>query len=257
MPHSHSAGANRILLFDLETSPNLGYVWGKYEQDVIEYEQEFSIICFSVKWLDGRQYTYALPDFKGYKGDPYNDKDLVELLHQYISQADIIVAHNGDKFDVKKMNTRFIYHGLEPPSPYKTVDTLKEARRHFGFNSNRLDDLGNYLGVGRKVQHSGYALWKGCMTGDVKAWRLMKKYNKQDVILLENVYKKLRPWMKHPNLNTMTGNLDHCPKCDGKKLIRKGYGYSGTNVYQKYKCKQCGGWCQSRKSLKWEQTQVV
>jgi DNA polymerase elongation subunit (family B) len=233
----------KVLLFDIETMSNKAYVWGKYEQDVIAYIEEGYMLSWSAKWLGGKQITKGLCSYPNYKPGP-DDRKLVEDLHKLISEADIVIAHNGDRFDVKKMNTRFIFHGLTPPEPYKTVDTLKVAKRHFAFNSNKLDDLGDFLKVGRKVKHPGFELWLGCERGDQKSWDLMLKYNKQDVILLEQVYLKLRPWIRgHENV---ARDEVSCPKCNSKKLQSRGTGWSSGIEYQRYQCSDCGGWAKGK-----------
>lgn len=232
----------RILLFDVETSPNIGYTWGKWEQNVIEFIKERQIICFSWKWLGQRKtYVKALPDFPGYKRDRDNNKALIAALHKEISKADIVVGHNIDGFDDKRANTDFIKHGFPPPPPHKTVDTLKVARSKFQFNSNKLNDLGAFLKVGQKVKHSGFELWRQCMAGNPTAWRLMKKYNAGDVDLLERVYLKERPWMtNHPAMKQRGDNV--CPKCDSHNLISGGWLINRSGKKPRYQCKDCGSW---------------
>lgn len=233
-------------MYDLETFANKAFVWGKYEQDVIAYIQEGYMLSWSAKWLDGKQITKGLCDYKGYKPNSNDDKALVSELHDLISQADIVIAHNGDRFDVKKMNTRFIYHKLQPPEPYRTVDTLKIARNKFAFNSNKLDDLGHFLEVGRKLKHPGFDLWLGCEKGDPKSWDLMKKYNKQDVLLLEKIYLKLLPWItNHPNI-TVLQETKGCPNCGSDNLQKRGLGFSNKTKIQRYQCFSCGSWTQGK-----------
>ena len=229
----------KILVFDIETTPNISYTWGKYEQDVIAFVQESYMLSWSAKWLGQKTVTKGLCDYKGYKPNTADDKLLVKELYDLFEQADILIAHNGDRFDIKKANTRFIYHGLTPPDPYKTIDTLKIARKNFAFNSNKLDDLGNFLGVGRKVKHPGFDLWLGCMNGDKRSWDLMKKYNRQDVVLLENIYLKLLPWIQnHP---TPKDNLEDCPNCQSTHFVKKGQDFnSQIGKYQRVKCMDCG-----------------
>lgn len=237
----------KILLFDIETSPNLGYIWGKWEQNVIAFEQEWFMLSFCAKWLDGKTITRGLIDYPAYVKDKTNDKALVTELWQLFNEADIIIGHNGDKFDVRKSNTRFIEHGLMPPEPYKTIDTLKVAKKYFAFNSNKLDDLGKRLGVGRKIKTGGFELWLACLQGDAKAWQSMKRYNRQDVLLLEQIYLKLRPWITgHPNVSILTQTLDGCPSCGSLKLQRRGFGISKTGKYQRFQCKECGAWSHTR-----------
>jgi len=232
-----------IVLLDIETSPNLGYVWGKWQQDVIEFDKEWHILCFAYKWLgDKKAKIVALPDFAGYAKDKENDRKVVEKLHDILTKADVVIAHNGDGFDIPKINTRFVYHGIRPPEPFKTVDTCRIAKSKFGFTSNKLDDIGRYLRVGRKMKHGGFDVWRGCMAGDKGAWNTMKRYNVQDVHLLEQVYLKLRPWMtNHPNLNAYTGT-DACPKCQGWNLRRQGYKVLVVGKRQQFQCKDCGAW---------------
>lgn len=239
----------RVLLLDIETSPNLGYIWGKYEQNVIAYENEWFMLSFSVKWLGAKKTeVFGLPDFTGYAKNKDSDEKLVKKLWEYLDEADVVIAHNGDAFDLKKSNARFIYHRMEPPTPYKTVDTLKVARRYFKFNSNKLDDLAVHLGIGKKAETGGFKTWLGCMEGDMKVWATMKKYNKQDVVLLEKVYLRLRSWMtNHPNMNIINATINHCPNCGKKDIIKRGFAFTRVSMKQRYHCQSCGAWSQGGK----------
>ncbi len=167
----------KILLFDIETSPSLGYVWTLFETNVIKVKQPWSLLCFSYKWLgDKTTKVVSLPQFSTYKKNPRNDYEVTKKLHELFELADVIIGHNGDKFDIRKVNAKLIEHGFLPPSPYKTIDTLKIARKYFKFDSNRLNDLGELLGLGRKVETGGFTLWEKCINGDLKAWNKMEKY---------------------------------------------------------------------------------
>lgn len=241
----------KILFFDIETSPNLSYTWGKYEQDVIGFEREWYMLTFAYKWGDGKTQAFALPDFKLYRKDPTNDLELVRKLWELFNEADVIVGHNGDRFDIRKANSRFLFHGFLPPEPFKTIDTLKVARKYFALNSNRLDDLGNLLSVGRKVETGGFKLWLGCMNGDSSSWKTMVKYNKHDVDLLYRVYQKLQGWItNHPNVNLYGEQSDSCPVCGGKHIQKRGFGYTKLGKYQRYQCLECGAWGKDRKIIK-------
>lgn len=237
----------KILLYDIETEPNLGYTWGKYEQNVIQFKNEFKLLSFAYKWLGKKTvHCIARPDFKD-----KTDKSLVEALWHILDEADIVIAHNGDAFDQKKSNARFLECGLPPPSPYVTIDTKKVAKKYFMFNSNSLNDLGRNLEVGTKFKHQGFDLWLGCMAGKRAAWAIMKKYNKQDVVLLEKVYLKLRPWINgHPNVNADYEKVAYCPKCGGDSLKSCGITRTKTTSYRLYRCNDCKGYCKSRKSQK-------
>lgn len=230
----------KVLFFDIETAPTLARVWSVYQADAVEVENYWYMLCFAAKWRGQKKVSCsALPDFEGYTKDPENDLGPVQELHALLDAADIVIGHNSDHFDIKKANARFLYHGLTPPSPFQTVDTLKVARKHFKVESNRLDYLGQFLGVGRKVQTGGYSLWKGCMQGDDKSWAKMKKYNRQDVQLLEDVYDKMLPWIdNHPNLNVFDGR-DNCTNCGGN-LMKDGVRVNRTGKWQQYKCRECG-----------------
>jgi DNA polymerase elongation subunit (family B)/predicted RNA-binding Zn-ribbon protein involved in translation (DUF1610 family) len=235
----------KVLMLDIETAPSVGYVWGKWDQNVIEFQQDWYILCFGYKWLGEKKVTVkALPDYKGYKPGG-SDKALIMDLWRVLDEADIVVAHNGDSFDIKKSNARFLTHGLNPPSSYKTVDTLKIARRHFKFDSNKLSDLGGYLGVGDKLKHAGFAVWRGCMQGDASAWKVMVDYNAQDVSLLESIYLRLRPWGAHPDV-TLYGEHSTsgtaCPSCGSSHTQRRGVAVAKTRKYQRWNCQSCGSW---------------
>lgn len=237
---------SNILVLDVETSPNVGFAWAKWEQNLIKIIKERQLLCFAYKWLGHPTKVIALPDFKNYRPG-CDDKELLKPLHELLDQAQFVIAQNGDQFDFKRINARFIFHGMQPPSPYKTIDTLKIAKARFGFNSNKLDDLGAYLGVGRKVKHSGFDLWEGCMAGNMKDWAMMKQYNKQDVDLLERIYLKFRPWHKlHPNVTNDEKEV-RCPKCNSTELQSRGTVFTQTMQYKRFQCQSCFGWCRGNR----------
>lgn len=197
------------------------------------------MLCWTLKYLDGRMITRALCDYKDYKPGSIDDSLLVKELHDLFQEADILIAHNGDRFDIKESNKRFIFHGLKPPAPYKTIDTLKIAKRHFKFISNKLDDLGEFFQVGQKTKHPGFDMWLGCELGDPKSWALMKKYNRQDVILLEAVYHKLKPWhLTHPSVS----DLNHaCQACGEVEIITTRTYMTKNGQKTRGQC-PCGQW---------------
>ena len=228
----------KVLFFDIESSPNLAYVWGKYEQNVIEYDKEWELLCFAYKW-QGEKKVKALgrPDFKG------DEEKLVKALWNLFNEADILIGHNSDRFDIRKANAKFLEYGLTPPSFYKTVDTLKLARKYFMLNSNKLTDVGNILNVGKKLETGGFALWLGCMNDDKKSWKKMLDYNKQDVVLTELVYDELKVWhVSHPNFNVIAGTTHNCPTCGSDKTQKRGFAVTRVGKNQRYACQSCGAW---------------
>ncbi len=234
---------NKVLVFDIETAPIISYTWGVWEQNIVGIVRDWYILCFAYKWLGEKKiHVLSLPDYETYKKDRHDDKDLVNDLWSLFNDADALIAHNGDNFDIKKANARFAFHKLSPPSPYKQIDTLKIAKKHFKFDSNSLDKLGRYLGIGRKTKHEGFGLWEGCMDGDKNAWKRMVKYNRQDVNLLEEVYLELRPWASTQYNFGMLSKSLACSHCGSNNLQSRGTARNKTTVYRRIHCTDCGGW---------------
>lgn len=243
-------GKARIAFFDIETSPSRGYFFNLYKEgNILEVDKYWKILSFSYKWLgDEKAHVVAMSDFPRYKKDKDDDTDVVKALWELADKADVLVAHNGNDFDIKRMNARFLALGMKPPTPYKTVDTKRIAKAYFKFDSNKLDDLADYLGIGRKLETGGKELWFKCMDGDKKAWNLMKRYNKWDVVLLEKVYKKMLPFItNHPNLNLLHGTTHSCPNCGEAKLQKRGMSITRTSKSVRYQCTGCGAWSQGDK----------
>lgn len=236
-------GAPKIALIDIETAPISGLSWTIYDTNLIHVLEPTFILCYAIKWLGQKRVTtHALCDFDGYAKNKKTDKALCGLLWKDLDRADVVIAHNGDAFDIKKINSRLAVHGFKPPSPFKQIDTLKIARRNFKFDSNKLDNIGGYLEVGHKLPHTGKHLWLGCMNGDPKAWRMMRRYNAQDVVLLEKVYEKVKSWDRsHPNLAVYDDTLG-CPVCRSTHTRKNGFHVNKTRKAQRHHCQDCGHW---------------
>jgi uncharacterized protein YprB with RNaseH-like and TPR domain len=235
----------RIVFLDIETAPITGLAWTMFEANLIHVTDPTFLLCYGIKWADGKNVRVrALCDLPNYKKNKKTDKGLVRELWDVLDRADIVIAHNGDAFDIKKINARFAVHGLKPPSPYKTVDTLKVARRYFKFDSNKLDNIGRYLEVGRKLPNTGKDLWIGCMAGNQVAWRMMKQYNKQDVLLLERVYHKIKAWSdSHPVLTAYHPMQEMaCPTCLSTHVQRNGWKIARFKKSPRFHCQSCGHW---------------
>lgn len=248
----------RIVNLDLETSPIISFNWGIYEQNAIEVVQDWQILCFAYKWLDEkRAHVIGQDDFKNYVPGKLDDKNVVEAILGILEAADVVIGHNSDQFDLKKINARLMFHGFPPPSPYKKLDTKKIARKYAGFTSNKLDDLGDTLSIGRKLQTGGFETWKGCMRGEPKAWRKMKRYNRQDVLLDEQVYLKFLPWIdNHPSVSLADGKPDNCPKCGEGPMRRRGLYYTKVAQVVNYQCMNCLGYSKQRMTIKTAQHYV-
>ena len=219
--------------------------------DVIQFIQPWYMLSFAFRWLgEKKTHAYTLPMLRGYRQDKKDDKELCRKLWELMNEADILCGHNADAFDQKMAYARFVKHGFTPPAPSQTIDTLKIARKHFKFPSNKLDDLGQYLGVGKKLAHHGFDTWIGCMErDDPKSWNEMLLYNKRDVELLERVYLKLKSFSSnHPNRNVYMGTLDHCPTCGSNKVIKNGWRFTRAGKTQRYSCNNCGAWSNAPKS---------
>lgn len=213
----------KICILDIENAPNKGYVWDKYEQNVLGYDREWFLLSFAWKWYGPKNKVQclALPDFTGYKKHPHDDSALMDELWYVFDEADMIVWHNGWRFDRRKSNTRFLWNQHGPYSPIESFDTLTEARSIFKFNSNKLGDLAQYLGYPGKVKHEGIDTWLGCYNGDMAQWALMKKYNPNDVVINEWIYDEIKPWSKrHPNIALATGKSGACRVCGRTEFMR-------------------------------------
>lgn len=239
----------KIILYDLETSRTRVEGYGnRWDFKVVKFLKQSELMCYSYKELGEKNVHFvSRHDFKKYH-------DFVKSLRDLLDSADVTIAHNGGSFDDKMANRFFVLEGLAPPKPRKTVDTKREAKRWFKFESNKLDDLGDFLGLGRK-EKVGYADLEDDFMSDnpaKKTIRLMRKYNNQDVRLLEAVYLRLRPFMSsHPNLGDITQRDAICPKCGSTNLHKRGFNNRRAGSTQRYQCQSCFGWC-SEASIKKE-----
>lgn len=241
-----------ILFIDIETAPDVVWTWGVYQENAIAVKEHWYVLSFAAKWrgVGGKILVRGLDDYPGYKGGNSTEKRLLEDVHQLLNDADIVVAHNGADFDVRKLNARFIAHGMTPPSPFKVVDTKRDLVKVAKFSSNRLNWLSKQLGIGQKtLEHQDWKLWEGCMKGDAKCWRAMKVYNRHDVVLLRELYEILAPWLEQPNAGVWnSGIVCSNPACASRHLQKRGVYRAKTRVYQRYQCQKCGAWSRDVRS---------
>ena len=250
----------KIITYDLEVSYVLSATWGLFKQNVSKVIRQPYILSCSYKELGKKVKFISLKDFPLYKKDRHNDRDLVKFIRDNIfDKADIKIAHNGKGFDDKWVLGRIAVHGFTPPSPSKTIDTLLIARNKFRLTSNRLNDLGQLFGLGVKEDTGGIDLWYDICDGKdekkrKKAWKVMKKYNNQDVNLLEKIYLHMLPYItNHPNLALMNGERSACPNCGSTNVERRGYRYTRASKFYRWSCNDCGSW---HSSLAKEDSQI-
>lgn len=237
----------RILILDIETAPNVAYVWRFFKENVGAKQviENSYMLSFAAKWL--MEDTIYYEDLSN-----QHEKDMLTVLHALLDEADIVVAHNGDGFDLPHIQGRFLMHGIQPPAPYKQVDTVKVARKEFNFPSNSLEYLSTVLDLpikkGGHKKFPGFELWLGVLRNDPEAWAEMKEYNIDDIKTLELLYLKMLPYMRfHPNVAVYDdGDADVCPKCGSAHIQYRGYAHTNVGRYHRFQCNTCGGWGRSR-----------
>lgn len=235
----------KVLLLDIETSPILAHVWALFDQNVAlnQIEREWFVLSWSAKWLGDPPSKIMYMDQRRAK-DIENDSRILKEIWALLDDADIVITQNGKKFDIKKLNARFMAHGFQPPSSFKQIDTLVIAKKYFAFTSNKLEWMtGKFCKKHKKSQHKkypGFMLWSECLKGNIEAWKEMEKYNKADVTSLEELYYKLIPWDSSLNFNLYHEGTENTCKCGSTKFIKKGFHYTSTGRYQRFRCTGCG-----------------
>lgn len=240
--------AARVLVLDIETSPNLAYVWRLWQENVglSQLIEAGQVIAFAAKWHGEREVEFHA-DYNFDTGRLTGHKAMVRAAHRLVNEADAIVHYNGTSFDMPHLNREFLLAGLTPPAPHKDIDLYLTARKRFRFASNKLDHVARELGVGAKVSHAGFELWRRCMESDAAAWRTMRRYNIGDVKLTEKVYDRMLPWItSHPHLGLLADTPDptKCGRCGGE-LVRNGSAYTAQGRRQRFVCRDCGGYSTS------------
>lgn len=244
----------KVLLFDIETKPILAWVWGLWKQDIPlnMIKEDWAVISWAAKWLGDPPSKIMYKDQRKTR-DLMNDKNLLKGIWKLLDEADVVITQNGKRFDSKKLNARFIKNGMTPPSPYRHIDTKQLATKYFGFTSNKLEYMTEFLGQKtKKSKHKkfpGFALWKAVMNGNQDAWKEMEEYNKIDVLSLEELYNRFAPWGKGVNFDVYQETTELSCDCGDSKLRKRGFEFTKTGKFQKYQCKSCGAWCSSKNNL--------
>lgn len=225
------------LFFDIETSPNIGMFWSsgvKQNIDPNNIIKERAIICICYKW-GGEDEIHFLTWDKN-----QNDKKMLEKFIKIANEADELVGHNGDKFDLAWIRTRCLYHNISFFPKYTTIDTLKHARSKFKFNSNKLDYIAKFLGLGEKISTGGLSLWKNIVLDkDKESLDKMVEYCKNDVLILEKIFNKMSPTI--PPKTNINDDKTLCPECGSGSFIYSKQRISALGVKRfQLQCKDCG-----------------
>lgn len=245
----------KVLVLDIETSPILGHVWQLWDQSVAlnQIKADWFILSFACKWLHDSPDKVVYFDQRNEKNIE-DDSKLLGKLWKLLDEADCVLTQNGQRFDIPKINARFIQNGFQPPSSYRHIDTMRIAKSVFGFTSNKLEYMTDKLCKKyKKLKHakfSGFELWKECLAGNMEAWKEMEEYNKMDILSLEELYFVLVPWAPAINFNVFRDDHEfHCNACGSLEHKKNGFKYSNLGKYQKYKCLDCGAESVSRENL--------
>lgn len=228
----------RILLLDVETAPHKVYAWGLYDQDIAinQIVEPGYTLCWAAKWLHDKELMFDSIRKSG-------KRRMINHIHKLMTEADAIITYNGNKFDLPVLNQEILQLKLKPPPPTAQIDLYQTAKRKFRFASNKLDFISQELKLGRKHPHKGMDLWAGCMKGNAQDWKVMERYNKQDVRLLEKVYNKMLPWIRnHPNIGNYMDKDGVCPQCGSRRIHSNGTRRTSVSVYVRFQCDDCGAW---------------
>lgn len=230
----------KLLSIDIETRPNLAYVWGLWNQNVgvNQIAEATEMICFSAKWVDKHKVTFK---------SVYHDgkAEMLGKLWELMDEAEVIIHYNGRRFDIPHINREFLEAEMPPPSPYRQIDLLQAVKRCFRFPSNKLEYIVQELGVGEKLKHEGFDLWVRCMANEESAWKLMRQYNINDVALTELLYERIKPWIPNIPSHAAFHQERVCPACGSDRLQSRGTACTQQSRYERFQCQSCGKWSRS------------
>ncbi len=242
----------KILLLDIETAPNLAFVYGLFNENIpIQRIVDAGYtMCWAGKWYDSKEIMFSSLNTD-------TPRQMLKKIHKLLCEADIVIHYYGKRFDIPTLNKEFIKLGLKPPSPYKQIDLCATAKSEFKFASNKLEYVAKFLGLKPKVKHKGFELWKECMDGNSESWKEMEEYNKGDIWTLQEVYDTMKPWIRnHPNLGLYVSDESPvCRNCGESHLQKRGFARTEAGVYQRYQCQPCGAWVRGKTLLKRTKTQ--
>jgi hypothetical protein len=248
-----SVTRSRVLVYDIETRPMVGMMWQAYGDQSFSPEQVLDpggVLCWSARWLDESKIRYAGDHHDGHES-------MIGQLWELLEAADVVIGYNQVRFDDKRVAREFALASMPLPTPPDSIDLLRAVKARFGFPINKLQHVAAELGVGSKVVHTGWHMWRSCVTdpatgvpylgpvpvggGDPRQWAMMRRYCKQDVVLTTDVYYRLRPYVKnHPHIGLHGGALDGCPNC-GEPMAATGRDMNTmSRKYPLLRCTSCG-----------------
>lgn len=236
----------RVLFWDIETAPLLAHVWSAKTRYVGAhmFVHDSFLLCWAAKWADGSKVfdDVVTPD----EVRAQDDRRVVVSMANMLREADVVVAHNGDRFDIPMLNNRLLQYGEEPLGPVKTIDTLKLAKKSFRLASNKLDYLAGFLNLGKKID-TDFQLWLDCYHGEPKALAEMLRYNRHDVRLLEQVFDRLAPHVKGlPRMVDASARHFVCPTCGSTALVPDGHYRTNASTFPRWRCTDCGRYARGR-----------
>lgn len=235
-PQKVKAREPRLLFVDIEWQAVKAYVWRAWDENISPAQiiEDGGMLCICMKFSDEKSFRFhaAWED-----GDKFL---MLQETRKAILEADAVVTYNGDKYDIPKISGELLRHNMEPLPPVTSIDLIKTVKKQ-GYFRNALGFVGPFLGLGSKVEHEGFALWKKVDEGDERARKKMRKYCIQDVRLLENLYYRIKPFIKnHPSLGDQPGGS--CGSCGSTHLQSRGYRRTKYFRIQRMHCQDCGSW---------------
>jgi hypothetical protein len=234
-----SRSPNNVLSIDIETLPIKAYVWGTWKQNIYRPQiiEDWCLLSYSAKWIGNDNIiSNVLTPQEAVKRD---DKRITKEIWRLLDTANVAITHNGKRFDIRKINTRFWKHDLHRPNSYKVIDTLVSARSIFGLTYNSMDAIAEFIGADQKLE-TEFELWDGCSNGDEDSLDEMLTYNEQDVRTQEQIYMSMREWMpNHPSFAIYSNLVNVCPVCLKNEYASIGFYVANKKKYREYRCCSC------------------
>ena len=253
--------SRKVLTLDIETRPHLCYSFNVWNTNIspVHIVEPSRMLSFAAKWEGDKrvmfesEFPFGMPEaYADLESRAQHHRFMVNQAWDLLDQADVVVTYNGDRFDLRRLNQEFRLAGLGLPSPYASVDLYKIIKREEDWLSHKLAYITErYHLTGKLEQGVDFSLWRGCMEGDPKSWRLMRRYNKRDVVTTEEVFHEVSDLpMVLPALALFDDEPileGHCPVCR-EQGQRRGFAYTKTRRYPRFYCPTDKKWFRGSKS---------